>query len=683
MGSLLGMTEVAEEKVYTKTVTESAEDILARGLQGENVDAMLASLSPYGRQIFDDMIAQFRQSDDPELLKQLAVADYVKPPPSMREFIEDPYYLGTLMVKSQDTEGMFPSWKAILMKDFNYDSAIHNVVITGSLGIGKCWCSGTYIIMMDGSLKKVEDILPGDQLLGDDSMPRTVSSTIKGHGKVYEIYPSKGEPFTVNGDHILCLKTSTSEQIVEVSVNNFLQWPRQRKHAARLYRTGVDWPEKQVPIDPYVLGLWLGDGHSCQTVLTSADPALAQAWIDYGRSIGLTENVCTSGKGAKASSYQLSARGPDGSILPGKNGLKNQLKSLGFMSGIEGREKFIPQTYLINSHKTRLQLLAGLLDTDGSKASGGKCSDERTSKKNNGTYEITLKQEHFADQVRFLAQSLGYFAQTKIKIVNSTAYWRTIISGAYDVPSLLSRKQSADKGQTISPLTGHIRRADCLKTKFAVIPRGENSYYGFTIDGNHRCLLKDFTVTHNTFIMVTILLYRMVIATLLRNPHNFFGLTKGTKIIFNLLSVTKAAVTETAFGDAMNFMSNCPYFLDECAYDTDQQYTNFRIPLKNGLMLTAGSKGQHLLGRNVIGVGLDEGNWRLEAEPDTKAYELYNEVRNRINNRFRRVADSRPPSPFWRPRPKTSPLSPRPSSRKSRRRTTRARSESIAILFTK
>jgi hypothetical protein len=154
----------------------------------------------------------------------------------------------------------------------------------------------------------------------------------------------------------------------------------------------------------------------------------------------------------------------------------------------------------------------------------------------------------------------------------------------------------------------------------------------------HNCVITGSLGIGKTFIMVTILLYRILIATLLRNPHNFFGLTKGTKIIFNLLSVTKAAVSETAFGDAMNFMANSPYFLEECKYNPDNSYTNFRIPLKGAITLTAGSRGQHLLGRNVIGVGLDEGNWRLEAEPDNKAYELYNEVRNRINNRFRKVA---------------------------------------------
>lgn len=140
-----------------------------------------------------------------------------------------------------------------------------------------------------------------------------------------------------------------------------------------------------------------------------------------------------------------------------------------------------------------------------------------------------------------------------------------------------------------------------------------------------------------TYIMVTLLLYRLALCTLLKNPQAFFGLTRGTKIVYNILSVTKQAVTETAFGDARNFMSRSLYFTEECNVDPDSKYSNFRIELPGDVYLTAGSKGWHVLGRNVLGVALDEGNWRNEADPDTKAYDLYNEVRVRIANRFMRA----------------------------------------------
>ena len=140
-----------------------------------------------------------------------------------------------------------------------------------------------------------------------------------------------------------------------------------------------------------------------------------------------------------------------------------------------------------------------------------------------------------------------------------------------------------------------------------------------------------------TYVMVTLLLYRLTLCTLLKNPQAFFGLTRGTKIVYNILSVTKQAVNETAFGDARNFMSKSVYFIDECNFDPDSKYSGFRVELPGDTFLTAGSKGWHVLGRNVLGVALDEGNWRNEADPDTKAYDLYNEVRVRIANRFMRA----------------------------------------------
>lgn len=148
-----------------------------------------------------------------------------------------------------------------------------------------------------------------------------------------------------------------------------------------------------------------------------------------------------------------------------------------------------------------------------------------------------------------------------------------------------------------------------------------------------------------TAMMVTILLYRICIATHLKNPQHFFGLNRNSNIVYNFLSVTKEAVKDTAFGTAMTYMSESAYFLEVCKYDPELEYSGYRIAMDNTLpdgrpsriWLTAGSKGQHVLGRNLVGIGLDEGNFRLEKDPDMKAYELYDQVRTRIANRFQKI----------------------------------------------
>jgi hypothetical protein len=141
-----------------------------------------------------------------------------------------------------------------------------------------------------------------------------------------------------------------------------------------------------------------------------------------------------------------------------------------------------------------------------------------------------------------------------------------------------------------------------------------------------------------TFVTVTILLYRIVLARCLRNPQAFFGLTKGSSIFYATLSVTRSVVQETAFGDFLNFMTHSAFFIEECHFSPEKKYANFRISLGKNIYLTAGSQGWHIIGRNAMGVALDEGNFRLEANPDLKAYKLYDEVRTRIRNRFQRMA---------------------------------------------
>jgi hypothetical protein len=169
-------------------------------------------------------------------------------------------------------------------------------------------------------------------------------------------------------------------------------------------------------------------------------------------------------------------------------------------------------------------------------------------------------------------------------------------------------------------------------------------------------LLKDFDIdsrVHNlvvtgslgigkTFCTVTILLYRIVLARLLRNPQAFFGLAKGSQIFYAILSVTKSVVQETAFGDVLNFMSESPFFIEECRFNPARKYANLRIPMGGNVFMTAGSQGWHIIGRNAMGVALDEGNFRLESNPDLKAYKLYDEVRSRISNRFRKMAGFMP-----------------------------------------
>jgi hypothetical protein len=82
------------------------------------------------------------------------------------------------------------------------------IAIKGPMGTGKCHGINTPILMYDGSIKMVQDIIVGDIVMGDDSQPRNVLSLGRGVDDLYEVIPSKGEKYVVNSEHILCLKQS-------------------------------------------------------------------------------------------------------------------------------------------------------------------------------------------------------------------------------------------------------------------------------------------------------------------------------------------------------------------------------------------------------------------------------------------------------------------------------------------
>lgn len=98
-------------------------------------------------------------------------------------------------------------------------------ILSLSCGFGKCWKRGTKFLMYNGSIKRIEDMVAGDVLMGDDSTPRTILSTTRGHGQMYKIVPSESAPsrgFYCNDEHILVLQLMQRPRIHHVKVNQEL-----------------------------------------------------------------------------------------------------------------------------------------------------------------------------------------------------------------------------------------------------------------------------------------------------------------------------------------------------------------------------------------------------------------------------------------------------------------------------
>ena len=363
----------------------------------------------------------------------------------------------------------------------NYDNDIREQLIVMATG---CHAINTEILMYDGSVKLVQNISISETLMGDDSTPRKVLSLCRGNEMMVRIIPVKGDPFIVNESHILSLKKTSTPgkypgmpKIVNISVKDYIHKNKNFKHLYKLYRTGVSFNNKyRLPklIDPYWLGLWIGDGNFDSPKITNEDKEV----IEYLLSIKLKDGykMHTYHKGNGLISCGITSIDKRRKLFS-DNEYNRFLDEFRCNNGI----KHIPDKYCTLPYNDRLNLLAGILDSDGSLSCNG--------------YDFVNKSFHVARSVSFMARSLGLSANIKKckKGIKGSGffgdYYRINIYGNTSIiPCKIKRKKASVRKQ----------KKDVLVTGFSVEFIGASDYYGFELDGNHLYCMGDFTVTHNT-----------------------------------------------------------------------------------------------------------------------------------------------------------------------------------------
>ena len=401
---------------------------------------------------------------------------------------------------------------------FTPSNPYKGMLLYHSVGTGKCHAKDTPILMFDGTIKMVQDVIEGDELMGDDSTPRKVLSLANGHDDMYDIVPVKGDKYTVNSEHILCLKYSgkgaiidmsksqpnlkykttminnktfkimsksfhtreeaesylktfsEEDRILEIEIKDYLKLSESLKRDLKGYRKGVEFLEKHLSFDPYIMGIWLGDGCKREPVICNQDATILKYIRDKCGKYGLLLNY------QSGYSYRLSK---DGTTK--RNKFVAEINKYNLQNN-----KHIPYDYKCNSRENRLQLLAGILDSDGSYCEKGK------------TFEISQKSDILANDILFLVRSLGFAAYLskgeKSCMYNGEKktglYNRITISGNNldEIPTKVKRKRAEKRLQI----------KDVLITGVKVSYARRDEYFGFCIDGNRRYLMGDFTVTHNT-----------------------------------------------------------------------------------------------------------------------------------------------------------------------------------------
>ena len=334
-----------------------------------------------------------------------------------------------------------------------------------------CHIKGTKVLMYDGSIKNVEDIIIGDVLMGNDNTPRVVQELYNGTDQLYKITLSNGDYQIVNSHHPVYFRkynwnkgiytehTLTAPELLEIkNLNKGYYIPKAIIH----------FPYTPVTINPYFLGLWLGDGDSTRLDIANEDTEVL-GWL----SDNYEGTIRDLNQSNSCKVFHISKSTHVYNRLFSEYNLYNN--------------KHIPQDYKINAPEVQLQVIAGLIDTDGT----------YNSKKS--FFEITQRydRKHILDDIKFMCECNGLKCSLSSRVSTGKKkgilHYRLRISGNLSIiPTKINRKKGIKSAS--------YKSKKCWNDyTFKVEPYKVDEYYGFTVDKNHLFVLGDLTVTHNTF----------------------------------------------------------------------------------------------------------------------------------------------------------------------------------------
>src|SRR4051794_19778078 len=264
------------------------------------------------------------------------------------------------------------------------------IVIAARPGVGKALALDTPVATPSG-WTTMGEIRVGDQVMGSDGFPTTVvaATEVMTDRPCYEVYFSDGSVIVADAEHQWLTDTRASRKSARAAATGYNRHRTQQTFAtvrtteeiARTVRCAakdarldhsvrnaapLQLPEADLPIPPYALGVWLGDGTSAAARYTSADPEIA-AYIEGD--------------------------------VPAEFDVIGSLDALGVLG-----DKHIPVAYLRGSVAQRRALLAGLLDTDGTVTPSG-------------AVQIAVTSRRLAEDARELIASLGHRVRMRSKRV--------------------------------------------------------------------------------------------------------------------------------------------------------------------------------------------------------------------------------------------------------------------------
>jgi phosphate starvation-inducible PhoH-like protein len=260
------------------------------------------------------------------------------------------------------------------------------------------------VLTPDG-FRPIGSLRVGDLVIGSNGLPTPVLGVYpQGRREVFRVRTQDGASTLCCGEHLWAVATRDDRRrgkplrVLETrDMLGQLRAAHYHRFELPLISHPVAFPPREVPLDPYALGLLLGDGSFSAKVtgFTTADPELLIALEQAIAGIELRHR-------SRFDYYLRHTAG--GTKLKVAHPVTVALRELGLV-GTRSPTKFVPEPYLHNSAHVRLAVLQGLLDTDGGPV---------TQRGRSCRVQYVTTSSHLRDDVIFLVRSLG-----------GVTYWRT------------------------------------------------------------------------------------------------------------------------------------------------------------------------------------------------------------------------------------------------------------------
>ena len=438
-------------------------------------------------------------------------------------------------------------------------------------GSSRCFAKGTLVRMFNGTLKPIELIKVGDKIMNKDGNGyNTVIEIHNGIDNLYTVHQARGIDYTVNSRHILSLKQTRAKQhkvaipgyksaekrriemlpFDKSVIHDFdiLYYKAQSKNFQKRYtgfkNTDIKLQEKELTIDPYYLGVWLGDGCSIRWYdITNTDKEIIDFFYSFAEQLGseayrvdkITHRIKVTTK-----AYTK--------IRPSK-GIENYCKAFKEL-GLIGN-KHIPEEYIYNSKKNRLKLLAGLIDTDGYKSG-------------RNTLCITQKKECIIQAIEELCHITGFYTNgyrkevATMKREDGSIYKCEVyrIEINHNDFKELSQYMKVERKKVFKECD-----RDYYASSIQIESAGIGEYYGFTLDNSPYFLLKDGTVVHNSAKTYSVVQFLCMFC------FNYAGTT------VSIIRAGMPSIKRTVYRDFKDIMLNFGWWDDKCMNKSEFVYT--------------------------------------------------------------------------------------------------------------